>query len=54
MPKLIEINSYEYGERADKVSAQVELVRGVLMDYGIDPDEVFDEINPEDAPNSSY
>lgn len=54
MPKLIEITSYEYGERADKVSAQVELVRGVLLDNGIDPDEVFDEINPEDAPNSSY
>lgn len=54
MPRLIEITSYEYGERADKVSAQVELVRGVLLDNGIDPDEVFDEINPEDAPNSSY
>jgi len=24
------------------------------VDNGIDPDEVFDEINPEDAPNSSY
>jgi len=54
MPKLIEITAYEYGERADSVREQVELVRGVLLDSGIDPDEVFDEINPDDAPNSSY
>lgn len=54
MPKLIDINSYEYGDRADKVTEQVEFVRGVLLDNDIDPDEVADEINPESASNSSY
>lgn len=54
MPKLIDVNSYEYGDRTDKVTEQVEFVRGVLLDNDIDPDEVADEINPESASNSSY
>ena len=54
MPHLADITSFEYGERCDKVREDVETVRGVLLDQGIDPDEVFDEINPDLAPNSSY
>lgn len=54
MPKLIEVTSYEYGERCEKVTDQVEFVRGVLLEHDIDPDEVFDDINPDEAPNSSY
>ncbi len=54
MPKAIEVTRYEYGERTDKVLAEIETVRGVLLDNDVDPDEVFDEVNPDDAPNSSY
>jgi len=54
MPQLIEVTSYEYGERADKVTEQVEFVRGVLLAHDTDPDEVNDDINPDEAPNSSY
>lgn len=54
MPKLIDVTSYEYGERADIVTGQIDFVRGVLLAHDIDPDEVFDEINPDQAPNSSY
>ena len=54
MPQVIEVNSYDYGDRCDKVIAQVELVREVLLANGIDPDEVADEINPELANNSFF
>lgn len=54
MPKAIEVTRYEYGDRTDKVLGEIETVRGILLDNGIDPDEVYDEINPDDAPNSSY
>lgn len=54
MPKLIDVTSYEYGERADIVTEQIEFVRGVLLAHDVDPDEVFDDINPDQAPNSSY
>lgn len=54
MPQAIEVTSYEYGARADRVKADIEQVREVLLQNGIDPDEVFGEINPDQTPNSSY
>lgn len=54
MPKAIDVNSYEYGERVDTVLAHIDSVREVLLANDIDPDEVYGEINEDIAPNSSY
>jgi len=54
MPKAMDVNSYEYGDRADTVLAHIETVREVLLHNDVDPDEVFDDINEDIAPNSSY
>lgn len=54
MPKAIDVNSYEYGDRVDTVVAHIETVREVLLANDIDPDEVYDEIHEDIAPNSSY
>jgi hypothetical protein len=54
MPQAIEVTKYEYGDRHEKVLAQVELVRSVLLENGIDPDEVAGDINPDQSPNSYY
>ena len=54
MPQVIEVNSFDYGDRCDKVIGQIEQVREVLQANGVDPDEVADEINPELANNSYY
>ncbi len=54
MPQAIEVTSYEYGDRAGTVLAQIEAVRTVLLDQGVDPDEVAGEVNPDLSPNSCY
>lgn len=54
MPKAIEITKYEYGDDYKRILEQVELVRGVLLDNDIDPDEVEGDINPDSTPNSMY
>lgn len=54
MPQAIEVTRYEYGDRYEKVLEHVELVRGTLLEHGIDPDEVGGEINPDQSPNSYY
>lgn len=54
MPQAIEVNKYEYGDNFQHVLAQIELVRGVLLDHDVDPDEVAGEINPDSSPNSYY
>ena len=54
MPQPVEINKFEYGDDADRILAQVNFVREVLMSHGIDPDEVAGEINPSSSPNSYY
>ncbi len=54
MPKAIDVNSYEYGDRVDTILAQIETVREILLTNDVDPDEVYDEINEDIAPNSSY
>ncbi|MFT6896734.1 MAG: hypothetical protein ACJA13_001137 [Paraglaciecola sp.] len=54
MPKAIEVNKYEYGDRYQKVLEHIEAVREELLINDIDPDEVYGEINPENTPNSTY
>ncbi len=54
MPKPIEVNKYEYGERYLAVLAHIEAVREVLFCHGVDPEEVYGEINPDTTPRSSY
>lgn len=54
MPQPVEVNRFEYGDDADRILAQVNFVREVLVGHGIDPEEVADEINPGAAPNSCY
>lgn len=54
MPKSIEVNKYEYGDRYQLVLNHVEAVREVLLIHGIDPDEVDGEVNADIAPNSTY
>jgi hypothetical protein len=54
MPQAIEVTQYEYGDRHAKVLEQIERVREVLLENGVDPDEVAGEINPDQSPNSYY
>jgi hypothetical protein len=54
MPKAIEVNKYEYGERYQTVLDHIEIVREALLVNDIDPEEVYGEINPDSTPNSSY
>jgi hypothetical protein len=54
MPKAIEVNKYEYGERYQTVLAHIEAVREILLLNGLDPEEVYGEINPDSTPRSSY
>jgi hypothetical protein len=54
MPNAMDVNSFEYGDRVDTVLAHIDAVREILLHNDVDPDEVFDEINEDIAPNSSY
>lgn len=54
MPKAIEVNKYEYGERYQTVLDHIQIVREALLINGVDPEEVYGEINPDSTPNSSY
>jgi hypothetical protein len=54
MPKAIEVNKYDHGDRVDKILSDIELIREVLLVNGVDPEEVYDEMNPDDAPDSCY
>jgi hypothetical protein len=49
MPKAIEVTRYEYGDRTDKVLADIQAVREALLAQGIDPEEVYGEMNPDKA-----
>ena len=40
--------------RVDQILADIEAVKEVLLMHGVDPDEVADEIHPDQANNSSY
>lgn len=54
MPKSIEVNTFEYGERCDVILSHINSVREILLINEIDPDEVYGEINPDISPNSTY
>lgn len=54
MPKAIEVNKYEYGERYQTVLEHIQAVREVLLMNNLDPEEIYGEINPDITPNSSY
>lgn len=54
MPKAIDVNSYEYGDRVDTILAHIDSVREILLQNDVDPDEVYDDIHDDIAPNSSY
>lgn len=54
MPKAIEVNKYEYGDRYQNVLDHIQTVREVLLINEVDPEEVYGEINPDSTPNSSY
>lgn len=54
MPQPVEINRFEYGDDTDRVLAQINFVREMLISHGIDPEEVAGEINPNSSPNSCY
>ena len=54
MPKAIEVNKYEYGDRYQTILEHIQTVRETLLINNIDPEEVYGEINPESTPNSSY
>lgn len=54
MPKAIEVNRYEYGDRYQQVLDHIQIVRETLLINDVDPEEVYGEINPDSTPNSSY
>ena len=54
MPKAIEVNKYEYGNRYQTVLEHIQTVREILLLNDVDPEEVYGEINPDGTPNSSY
>lgn len=54
MPQAIEVTKYEYGDRYSIILEQIETVRAVLLEAGVDPDEVAGDVNPDISPNSCY
>ncbi|MGD9842805.1 MAG: penicillin-binding protein [Steroidobacteraceae bacterium] len=47
LPKAIEVNQYDYGDRVEKVLADIEMVRAALLAQGVDPEEVSGEMNSD-------
>jgi hypothetical protein len=54
MPKAIEVNKFEYGDRYQTVLEHIQTVRETLLLNDVDPEEVYGEINPDTTPRSSY
>lgn len=54
MPKAIEVNKYEFGDRFQTVLDHIEAVREVLFANDVDPEEVYGDVNPDLTPNSTY
>ena len=54
MPRIIEVTKYEYGDRHQTVLDHIESVRAILLLNGVDPDEVYGEVNSDITPNSTY
>jgi hypothetical protein len=49
MPKAIDVNQYDHGDRVEKILADIQLVREALLAQDIDPEEVYGEMNPDNA-----
>jgi len=54
MPKEIEVNKFEYGDRVDQILEDIGVVKEALLIQGVDPEEVYDEVHPGSSPNSCY
>lgn len=54
MPNVNDVNEYDYPGRVEQILNDLEIVKEVLLINGVDPDEVADEIHPDQANNSSY
>lgn len=54
MPKAIEVTRFEYGDRYQHVLNHITKVREILEINGVDPEEVYGDVNPDDSPNSCY
>ncbi len=54
MPKAIEVNKYDHGDRVNKILSDIQLVREALLSLGVDPDEVQGEMNPDEGGRSYY
>lgn len=54
MPRAIEVNQFDHGENYQTILDHIEQVREILLLNDTDPDEVYDEIDPDSSPNSSY
>ena len=54
MPKAIEVTKYEYGDRYQIVLDHIAQVREALLINGVDPEEVYGEVEPGNTPNSTY
>ena len=54
MPRAIEVNRFDHGDNYDTVLEHIDTVREILLLNDTDPDEVYDEVDPDSSPNSSY
>ena len=54
MPQTNDVNEFDFPGRVEQILNDIELVREVLLMNDVDPDEVADEIHPDQANNSSY
>lgn len=54
MPKPMDVNRFDHGDDYQRVLADIEQVREMLLLNDIDPDEVDGELRPDSTPNSCY
>ncbi len=54
MPKANDVNEFDFPGRVEQILSDIDTVREVLLINDVDPDEVADEIHPDQANNSSY
>ncbi len=54
MPKVNDVNEFDFPGRVEQILSDIETVTEVLLMNEVDPDEVADEIHPDQANNSSY
>jgi len=54
MPQANDVNEFDFPGRVEQILNDIETVREVLLINDVDPDEVADDIHPDQANNSSY